>query len=156
MENAGNYQLSGALRHFRDMSKDFLFLLSSLPSSNSTMFFLPCCFLLLLLIAARPPSLQRASVRLVESIDYHGAFFDGAVWLDACNCGVIKHWHRGFNGGLSNSLTFSDAQRGERAIYSCWRETKDVCSLGWKWIHSRVFMMRRNVVRLMYSLWFMY
>lgn len=108
-----------------------------------------------LLIATRPPSLQRASVRLVESIDYHGAFLDGAVWLDACNCGVIKHWHRGFNGGLSNSLTFSAAQRGEHAIYSCWRETKDVCSLGWKWIHSRVFMMRRNVVRLMYRLWFM-
>ncbi len=109
-----------------------------------------------LLIAEWPPSLQRASVRLVESIDYHRAVLDGAVWLDACNCGVIKHWHWGFNGGLSNSLTFSAARRGEHGIYSCWRETKEeVCFLCWIEVHSRVFMLWKSVIGLMYSLWFM-
>lgn len=106
-----------------------------------------------LLIAEWPPSLQRTSVRLVESIDYHGAVLDGAVWLDACNCGVIKHWHWGFNGGLSNSLTFSAARRGEHAINSCWRETKEeVCSLCWIGVHSRVFMVWRSVMALVQSL----
>lgn len=95
-----------------------------------------------LLIAEWPPSSQRASAPLVESIDYHGTVLDGAVWLDACNCGVIKHWHRGFNGGLSNSLTFSAALRGDSAIYSCWRKTKeDVFPPCWTWVHSRVSAM---------------
>lgn len=92
------------------------------PSQTPPCFFFLFLFLFppllfcsaLLLIVERPPSSRRGSVRLLESNDYHGAVLDGAVWLDACNCGVIKHWHRGFNGGLSNSLTFSAAQRGER------------------------------------------
>lgn len=108
-----------------------------------------------LLIAERPPSSQRGIIRMVESIDYHEAVLDGAVWLDACNCGVIKHWHWGFNGGLSNSLTFSAARRGEHAIYSCRRETKEeACSLCWIRVHRKVFMRWRSAFVLMYNVWF--
>lgn len=144
MENADNYQLWGALRRFRDVSEDFLFLLSSLPSSKTPPGFPPLLLSSsLLLIAQRPPSWQRASVRLVESIDYHGAFLDGAVWLDACNCGVIKHWHRGFNGGLSDSLTFSRLgdervvyflpQRDKRGGLLCLLDIKDPSRESMKW-----------------------
>jgi len=95
------------------MSQDFLCLLSSQT------LFPPLLFSSSVhLIDERPPlSSHSANMWVAESDDYHGAVLDGAVWLDAWNCGIIKHWHWGFHRGLSNSLTFSAAKKEKQNLF---------------------------------------
>lgn len=65
----------------------------------------------------RPLGSHRASTWLIETSDYPTAVLDGAVWLDACNCGIIKHWHWGFNQSLSNPDLHIRSERGKLNLF---------------------------------------